>query len=62
MWGDLLRAFALVMVIEGVMPFVAPERWRQTLARVAMVDGRSLRVFGGVLLAAGAALLHLFSR
>lgn len=62
MWDDLLRAIALVMIIEGLMPFLAPERWRDMLLRVTTVDGRSLRVFGGVLIGVGAVMLHLFSR
>lgn len=62
MWDDLLRALALVMVIEGLMPFVAPEQWRSMLLRVSTVDGRSLRLFGGIMIGTGAVLLHLFSR
>lgn len=60
MWEDLLRALALVMVIEGLMPFLAPERWREMMLRVSTVDGRSLRVFGAVLIGTGLVLLHLF--
>lgn len=62
MWTDLLRALALVMVIEGLMPFLAPERWREMLLRVSTTDGRSLRMFGGGLIATGVVLLHLFGR
>lgn len=59
MWEDLLRALALVMVIEGLMPFLAPERWREMLLRIVTVDGKGLRVFGGVLIALGLLVLHL---
>ena len=58
MWPDLLRALALVLVIEGLMPFLAPERWREMMLRLSDVDGRSLRVFGGVLIGVGAVLLQ----
>lgn len=61
MWNDLFRALALVMVIEGLMPFLAPERWRQMLLQVSAADSRSLRVFGGVLIVTGLVLLHLLS-
>lgn len=61
MWDDLLRALALVMVIEGLMPFLAPERWRQMLLQVSTADSRSLRLFGGILIATGLVLLHLLS-
>ncbi|MES1940144.1 hypothetical protein T5B8_07863 [Salinisphaera sp. T5B8] len=58
MWPDLVRALALVLVIEGLMPFIAPERWREMMLRLSEVDGRSLRVFGGVLIGVGAVLLQ----
>ncbi|MAA75492.1 MAG: DUF2065 domain-containing protein [Salinisphaeraceae bacterium] len=59
MWDTLLRALALVMVIEGLMPLLAPDRWRLMLARVASVDSRSLRVFGAVLVGVGVLSLQL---
>lgn len=58
MWPDLLRALALVLVIEGLMPFLAPERWREMMLRLSDVDGRSLRLFGGVLIGVGVLLLQ----
>lgn len=62
MWDDLLRALALVMVIEGLMPFLAPGQWRNMLVKVVTLDSRSLRIFGAVMIGTGALLLQLFSR
>ena len=45
-WQDLVRAFALVMVIEGAWPFLSPGRWRGAMLRVAQLDDRMLRTFG----------------
>ncbi|MDX1496176.1 MAG: DUF2065 family protein [Salinisphaeraceae bacterium] len=58
MWDDLLRAFALVLVLEGLLPLLAPDKWREMIANVARMDSRSLRLFGGLLLASGLILLH----
>lgn len=58
MWPDLLRALALVLVIEGLMPFLAPERWREMMLRLSDVEGRSLRLFGGILIGIGVLLLQ----
>ncbi len=58
LWEDLLRALALMLVAEGLMPFIAPERWREVLVRVASTDPRMLRLFGGALLIGGLILLH----
>lgn len=39
--NELLTAFALVMVIEGLMPFISPARWREVFSRIlAMSDGQ----------------------
>ncbi|MDN5938364.1 MAG: DUF2065 domain-containing protein [Salinisphaera sp.] len=61
MWADLLRAVALVLVIEGLMPFLVPDRWRQLLLQVSTVDSRTLRMFGGGLIAVGVIVLQFVS-
>ena len=39
--NELLTALALVMVIEGLMPFISPARWREVFSRIlAMSDGQ----------------------
>lgn len=59
MWEEIVRAFALVMVIEGLLPFLAPDRWRIMLLQVIKVDSRSLRVFGAVMIGTGIIALQL---
>ena len=58
-WADLLRALALVLVIEGLMPFLMPQRWREVMQRMATQDDRSLRVIGLVSIGAGLLVLHV---
>lgn len=58
-WGDLLRALALVMVIEGLMPFLMPQRWREVMQRMALQDDRSLRMIGLVSIAVGLIVLQV---
>lgn len=53
MWHELLRALALVLVIEGLMPFLAPHRFRATLLRLMAMDERALRTIGFVSVLAG---------
>lgn len=53
----MLRALALVLVIEGLMPFVAPGRWRQALIHIAGLGDRALRTVGLLLIGAGVILL-----
>ncbi len=57
-WAELMRALALVLIIEGVMPFIAPHRWREVLLQVAGLNVRSLRIMGFLFITAGALALN----
>ncbi|MFC1749710.1 DUF2065 domain-containing protein [Pseudomonadota bacterium] len=56
-WQDLFAALALVMVIEGIMPFVSPNSLRRAYAQMTQMDDRSLRVIGLVSMIVGVVLL-----
>lgn len=58
-WEDLWRALALVMVLEGLFPFIAPQRWRQALLQVSQVEPRVLRAIAGGVMITGLFLLQL---
>ncbi len=58
MWHDLWVALALVMVIEGVWPFLSPGGLRRTMITVAQQDDRTLRSLGFVSMLAGVGLLY----
>ena len=59
MFHDLLVAIALMLVLEGILPFVSPERFRRTIYTVASMDARALRWGGLVSMALGVGLLYL---
>ena len=53
----LLTAFALVLVLEGILPFLLPGLWREAFRRlIAMSDGQ-LRFIGLTSMLAGLLLL-----
>jgi uncharacterized protein len=56
--ADLFAALALMLVFEGIMPFLDPARFRRTLLTVAGQDDRSLRVVGLLSMLAGVVLLY----
>ena len=58
-WNDLLAAFALYLVIEGLLPFASPAGWRQGLMLVARMRDSQLRVVGLASIGAGLILLWL---
>ena len=57
-WTDLLSAVALVMVIEGLLPFANPRASRRTMAMLAQMPEDKLRLAGLVSIVAGALLLY----
>jgi uncharacterized protein YjeT (DUF2065 family) len=61
MGRSLLLAFALMLVLEGVIPFVAPAAWRETFSRlIRMADGQ-IRFVGFASMLAGLVILIVFS-
>ena len=58
--GSLVAAFALMLVLEGILPLVAPSAWRETFQRIlAMRDGQ-VRFMGAASIVGGA-LLYLLA-
>ncbi|HJP04849.1 MAG: DUF2065 domain-containing protein [Chromatiales bacterium] len=56
-WTDLFAAFALYLIIEGLLPFASPRSWKQSIELVAQLSERQLRVCGLVSMLVGAVLL-----
>lgn len=46
MWDVLLPAFALMLVLEGILPFVSPRVWRDTFRRLVDFTDGQLRFAG----------------
>ncbi|MQY51242.1 DUF2065 family protein [Rhodocyclus tenuis] len=42
----LLTAFALMLVLEGVVPFVAPTAWREAFRRLIQLSDGQIRFIG----------------
>ncbi len=58
--SNLMLAFALMLVIEGLLPFAAPRIWRETFRRATELADGQLRFVGLTSILAGLALLLLF--
>jgi uncharacterized protein YjeT (DUF2065 family) len=56
---DLLAAMCLVLVFEGLLPFVNPQAWRRAARVLADLDDRTLRVIGAVSIVIGLVLLQI---
>lgn len=58
-WQVLPVALALVLIIEGILPFISPARWRVMIATVAQMEDRVIRNFGLGSMMLGLLLLYL---
>ena len=57
----LLMAFALMLVIEGLLPFLAPSLWRETFRRIMQLSDGQIRFFGLTSMLVGLILLLIAS-
>ena len=54
----LLMAVALMLVIEGLLPFLAPRTWRETFQRLMQLSDGQIRFFGLTSMIVGLLLLY----
>jgi hypothetical protein len=54
-----LPALALILVMEGVLPFLAPAAWREAFTRMIQFNDGQLRFMGLASMLAGLILLLL---
>lgn len=58
-WQVFPAAIALVFVVEGVLPFLSPGRWRAAISLIAQMDDSSIRRYGLGSMLFGVGLLYL---
>ena len=59
MGATLLMAIALMLVVEGLLPFLAPKVWRETFRRIVQFSDGQIRFFGLTSMLVGLLLLLL---
>ena len=60
MTDTLLLAFALMLVLEGLMPFMAPATWRETFRRLIQLTDGQIRFIGLTSMVIGIFLIMAF--
>ena len=58
-WNDLFTALALVMVVEGIMPFISPQKYKITMQQMLSMPDATLRSIGFGLMLIGVVSLFL---
>ncbi|RYZ51265.1 MAG: DUF2065 domain-containing protein [Sphingobacteriales bacterium] len=59
MWEELGKALCLMLVLEGIIPFLYPGRWRSLVVRLAIISDRQLRIMGLASMIIGVGLLYI---
>ncbi len=54
-----IAALALVLVLEGIMPFLAPAKWKQMLQNISQMPDPQLRIMGAVMMVVGVILFKM---
>lgn len=56
-WGALLLALGLLLVLEGLLPFLSPQRWRALFEQAAKLSDGQLRFLGLTAMLVGCGIL-----
>ena len=59
-WDYLIGAFALMLVVEGLLPFLSPPRWRAVFERATQMSDGQIRFIGLASMLAGLVMLYFF--
>ena len=60
LWDLLLGAFALMLVVEGMLPFISPPKWRAMFEKATQLSDGQIRFIGLSSMLAGLAMLLFF--
>jgi uncharacterized protein YjeT (DUF2065 family) len=60
MSDNLLTAFALMLVLEGIVPFLVPSTWRETFRRLTQLSDGQIRFIGLTSMLVGLIMLIIF--
>ncbi|MGY8863926.1 MAG: DUF2065 domain-containing protein [Pseudomonadales bacterium] len=55
----LLVAFCLMLIMEGMLPFLYPQKWRKLVVQLAQISDRHMRLLGLASMLLGLILLYL---
>ncbi|MCW8871575.1 MAG: DUF2065 domain-containing protein [Xanthomonadales bacterium] len=61
MLRDLMTAFALLLIIEGLLPMLAPQMWQKVMQDLSNSNPKIIRIGGIISMLAGAVLLQFLN-
>lgn len=61
MWETFLSAVALMLILEGILPFMSPQTWREAFRKMTEINDSQIRFIGLTSMLAGLILLFIVS-
>ncbi len=58
MWQELFSALALVLILEGLFPFIAPRAYRRVMLSMVQQHEKVLRTGGFIMMILGVIFLY----
>ena len=58
MWDTFLMAIALMLVLEGILPFTFPNAWRDSFRKLVELEDNQIRFIGLTSMVIGLILLY----
>jgi len=59
--SDLMTAFALLLILEGLLPMLAPQTWQRVMQDLSNSNPKIIRIGGIISMLAGAVLLQFLN-
>lgn len=61
MWEIFLNAVALMLILEGMLPFLSPQTWREAFRKLTEINDNQIRFIGLTSMLAGLLVLFIVS-
>lgn len=61
MWETFLIAIALMLILEGMLPFLSPRTWREAFRKLTEINDNQIRFIGLTSMLVGLMLLLIVS-
>lgn len=61
MWENFLIAIALMLILEGILPFLSPQTWREAFRKMIEINDHQIRFIGLTSMLVGLMLLLIVS-
>jgi uncharacterized protein len=58
-WSEIFTAVALLLVIEGTLPFLSPKHWRKTMSNLLNQNDHVIRIMALISMLIGTVIMYM---